>query len=197
MHLAGLGVDHVGSDTHTLLLPDHMVEVHRMIQAFLHQGAFHEVEHPIDLTAQPIILGFNTLAASLVHPVFIDLFHACNRIQSVIIELAEDAPRVFTQVVRFAIGFLEDLSQELGHTLTGVLGKLLHERNRLERRFLQGRLNREQVIEHTLRSCRCRVDLLNTVNRLSVFTGNREESMLNLVVDCLTSRKHSHLCIRD
>ena len=92
MHLAGLGVDHIRGNTHTLLLPDHMVEVHRMIQPFLHQGAFHEVEHPVDLTTQTIVLGFNTLAASLVHPVFIDLFHACNRIQGVIVKLTEDAP---------------------------------------------------------------------------------------------------------
>ena len=80
MHLAGLRVDHVRGNTHPLLLPDHMVEVHRMIQAHLHQGAFHEVEHPIDLTTQPIVLGFNTLTTSLVHSVFIDFFHACNRI---------------------------------------------------------------------------------------------------------------------
>ena len=80
MHLAGLGVDHVRGNTHPLLLPDHMVEVHRMIQTHLHQGTFHEVEHPIDLTTQAIILGFNALTSSFVDPVFIDLFHACNRI---------------------------------------------------------------------------------------------------------------------
>ena len=80
MHLAGLGVDHIRGNTHTLLLPNHMVEVHRMIQSLRHQGAFHKVEHPIDLTTQPIVLGFNTLTTSLVHSIFIDLFHACDRI---------------------------------------------------------------------------------------------------------------------
>ena len=80
MHLAGLRVDHIRGNTHPLLLPDHMVEVHRMIQPFLHQGAFHEVEHPVDLTTQPIILGLNALTTGLMDPIFIDFFHAYNRI---------------------------------------------------------------------------------------------------------------------